>query len=419
MKIIVAHPGKQHSYRLASALKKSGDLLYYVTTLYDKKASWLMELIKKFLSQDNQKRVNSRKNKDLCDNEVVVFCQYAGFLEALMVRLDKFRNLYRRIQKFDADIFGRKLAEFAIKEGADAVICYDSNATACFSYLKSHAPHIVRIMDVSIAARHYMKDIYDKEIVSSGCNDLFLENQYMWDEKRMLAMQQEINDTHYFLSASHFVEDSLIARGVKRELIKIVPYGANVESDIQKNKIEDGIPIEFLFVGQVIYRKGITYALEAVASFDGTKARLTVTGNVNRDSWFVERYLTYDNIRFTGSVTIDRMKQIYEQANVFILPSFAEGMAQVGIEALACGLPIICTYNSGVADLVKDGVNGFVIPVGDREALIQKMQWFIDNPSKILEMGKAAKNIAKAYSWGEYEKNVVNIIREVVTEKSN
>lgn len=416
MKIIVAHPGKQHSYRLASALKKSDDLLYYVTTVYDKNNSWLMKLIKKILSADNQKRANGRKNKDLNDNEVVVFCQFLGLFETLLVRLDKSHTIYRFIQRYNANIFGLKLAKLAIKENADAVVCYDTNAAVCFNYLKSYAPHIIRIMDVSIATRHYMKNIYDKEITVSGHKDLLQENRYMWDEKKMLLLQEEIDDTHYFLSASHFVEDSLIARGVRKEQIKIVPYGANVESDILKVKKENGSPIEFLFVGQVIYRKGITYALEAVASLDKAKACLTVVGNCNRKSWFVEKYSDCDNILFTGAVTIDRMKQIYERADVLVLPSFAEGMAQVGIEAMACGLPIICTYNSGVADLVEDGVNGFIIPVGDTEALKQKMLWFVNNPSKVLEMGKSAKNTAKGYTWQIYEKNVVDAIRRIIVE---
>ena len=104
------------------------------------------------------------------------------------------------------------------------------------------------------------------------------------------------------------------------------------------------------------------------------------------------------------------MKSLYEQANVFVLPSFAEGMAQVGIEAMACGLPIICTYNSGLSDLVEEGVNGFIVKEGDLEDLKKKMQWFIDQPSAIKAMGEAARNKAKAYSWESYDNNVVNAL---------
>ena len=60
-KIIVAHPGRQHSFRLATALKKNNMLLYYVTTIYNKKSSWLMQLVQPFLSKDNLKRANKKQ----------------------------------------------------------------------------------------------------------------------------------------------------------------------------------------------------------------------------------------------------------------------------------------------------------------------------------------------------------------------
>ena len=68
MRIIVAHPGRQHSYRLASALKKSGDLLFYVTTVYDKKGALLLSLAKRLLRADNRKRAMRQHNPDLDDS---------------------------------------------------------------------------------------------------------------------------------------------------------------------------------------------------------------------------------------------------------------------------------------------------------------------------------------------------------------
>ena len=100
----------------------------------------------------------------------------------------------------------------------------------------------------------------------------------------------------------------------------------------------------------------------------------------------------------------DFMKIIY-----YIWDS-VDNFPNVVIEAMACGLPIICTYNSGLSDLVEDGVNGFVVKEGDLEDLKNKMQWFIDNPSAIKTMGEAARNKAKAYSWDSYDNNVVNAL---------
>lgn len=410
-KIIVAHPGRQHSFRLATALKKNGMLLHYVTTIYNKKSSWLMRFVKLFLSKDNLKRANNRKNSFLKDTDVIQYCEFSGMVEALLARIDKSHRVYRFIQRHDADRFGIKVAKLAIRENADAVIMYDSNATAGFRYLKKKAPNIVRILDVSIAPRPYMKEIYQKEIQNSGNNNLKKENEYLWQLKHLARSQSEIEDANYFLAASQFVKEGLIHCGAKEDQIKLVPYGANVMSNIKKENCKENKKCKFLFVGQVNYRKGIPYLLDAISEMDDT-VELTVVGAYNPKDWFVKKYKDKVNIHFTGLVTFDKMQKIYEQSDVFVIPSFAEGMAQVGIEAMACGLPIICTYNSGVSDLVEEGKSGFIIPCGDKEALKSKMIWFLENQVKIYEMGKYARNKANQYSWEHYENNVVVAISQ-------
>lgn len=412
MKIIVAHPGKQHSYRLATALEKNGSLLYYVTTVYKKSDSLFYKILNKVLSKDNRKRAEARHSNDIPENKIITICSILGLLELLLLRLDKSTNLYRCLHSYTVRKFGIKIAKLAINEGADMVICYDSNAVNCFSYLKENAPNIKRVLDVSIASRHYMRKIYDKEISMTGNTDLKDENLYLWNEKKMSDLKQEILDSQFFLVASDFVKDSLIDLNIKKEQILKVPYGANVQSCICRKEVKKGEQIKFLFAGQVIYRKGITYALEAIGKLNG-KGVLDIVGAYNPKSWFINKYSNKPYITMFGQVTFDRMQKIYEDSNVFILPSFAEGMAQVGIEAMACGLPVICTYNSGLSDLIIEGQNGFIIPEGDLDALANKMQWFIDNSEKINDMGIVAKESAKYYSWINYEHNIINALNRI------
>lgn len=412
-RIIVAHPGRQHSFRLATALKKKDMLTYYVTTIYNKDSSWIMRLIKIFLSKDNLKRANNRKNIFLEDSDVIQYCELGGLIEAFLARIDKSHRFYRFMQRVDSDRFGIKVAKLAIRKNVDAVVMYDSNAKAGFRYLKEKAPYIVRIQDVSIVPRPYMKVIYETEIKNSGYNDLKRENEYLWIPKQLFRTQSEIDDSQYFLAASQFVKEGLLFCGASEDQIKIVPYGANVSSEIQRSLIQEERPCKFLFVGQVIYRKGITYLLDAISQMQGD-AELTVVGSYNPNDWFIQKYNGMSNIKFTGLVTLDKMQKIYEQSDVFVIPSFAEGMAQVGIEAMACGLPIICTLNSGISDLVEDGKNGFVIPCGDSDILKRKMNWFVENKYKIHEMGERAREKAEQCSWDNYEDNVVTALSQIL-----
>ena len=406
MKIIVAHPGKQHSYRLASALKKKGDLLQYITTLYYKPSSWLIRVTNLFLSKENKKRAQKRINQDLEDNDVTTFCEWAGLIETALVRMGRFKNLYRRFSDWNSNRFGKKVAKYAIRHQADMVICYDSNATACFQYLKKNASSIKRVLDMSIAARPYMKTIYERDMEASKRDDLKIQNLYMWREGGMLPYQQEIEDSDYFLVPSSFVRDSLLFCGVNPKQILIVPYGANVGINVKRDAVISRNYINFLFVGQANCRKGVPYLLEAFDRLDEAKAHLTIVGGYNSNDWFIRKYAHKKNIKCTGYVTFDAMRYLYEQSDVFVFPSLAEGMTLSGIEAMACGLPIICTYNSGVSDIVEDGKSGFIVGTGSVQDITEKMQWFIDHSNDIRDMGERARQTAQKYSWQQYEVNI-------------
>ncbi len=409
-KVIVAHPGRQHSFKLASALKKKGMLFKYITTIYNKDSSLSIKILKKFLSKDNIKRANGRKNNDLSDADVIQFCLLGGYIEAFLSRIDKSHEIYRFFQRFNTNRFGKRVAKYAIKNRVDAVICYDTNAEKCFEILKRKAPEIKRILDNSIITRPYMYQIYNNEIISSGSDDLKKENLYLWNPKLRNKYQKEIELSQYFLAGSDFVKDSIEYCGVSSENIYVTPYGANVESNMERQIITTKRCIHFLFVGQVNYRKGIPYILETLSKYSKDVADLTIVGAYNKEDWFVKKYENTDNIIFTGLVTKDRMQKIYENADVFVIDSFAEGMTQVGIEAMACGLPVIASYNSGLSALVENDITGFLIEPGNIEELKSKTDFFINNPEKIFDFGLKAKEKSCNFSWENYERNIQNII---------
>ncbi len=415
-KVIVAHPGKQHSFRLATALHQAGMLDCYVTTIYDKESSLLMRLVKGLLKGDNLKRAKSRKNTDIADEQVILFCQLSGLIATVLNRIDRSRRIYRWYQNIVNQSFSLKVAKLAIRRKADAVVMYDASAHKGMAYLKKHAPHIKRIMDISIAARPHLKTIYQNEIKHSGNDTLMKENMHLWNNKMMRIFQAEIDDTQYFLAASNFVKQSLIACGVTEEQVLIAPYGANVSGECV-DKSDSSKPLQLIFVGQVNMRKGIPHLLQAVSEISEEDIELRLVGSYNDQDSFVKQYKNKKNIHFEGMVTLDKMKQYYEQSEVFVIASLAEGMAQVGIEAMACGLPIICSTNSGVSDLITEGKEGFTVPVGDIPALKEKIEWFIHHRESIPQMSEAAHRIGKQYTWERYNEQVVACVRSIMETK--
>ena len=417
-KVIVAHPGRQHSFRLASALKKNDMLFKYVTTVYDKDISFLMKMVKKFLPQDDVKRANSRRNSDLLDDDVVQFCEFSGLIEILLSRFDKSKKLYNWWQSKTTNDFGKKVAKLAIKEKVDAVVMYDTNAGKCFEMLKKKAPNILRIMDVSAANRVYMKKVYEEDMIRCPelANQLKNERSFLWQEKRIKYFQQENDDTEYFIVPSKFVEKSLTECGVKKEKIIVCPYGSNFDISNTQHVYSKKLPIKATYVGNVTAMKGVYYLLEAIKELSPNDMKLSLVGTYDTNNEVWNKYKNTAN--FVGRVLHEDVKKILQESDIFVFPSLGEGLSLSVLEALASGLPCIVTENSGANDAISNYENGFVVPVGDKNALKEKMQWFVDNKDKIEGMGKKAQEVAKKYTWKNYERNIqkeiINIIESTI-----
>nr|MDR2993008.1 hypothetical protein [Bacillus cereus] len=213
MKVIVAHEGKQHSYKTAEALYKNGMLFKYITTVYDKPYS-LTRLFKYFLRGDAKKKCSSRQTEAFPDSIVKQLDEWKGLLLLLLSRIYFFKRLIPKYYNWLHDGFGKKVAKYAIRNGVDAVIMYDANANKCWEILKKKAPHIRRIMDVSIANRLFMKENYIKDMEQTGDSHLKEEQQHLWNSHNLKRYLEEIKDTDFFLVASNVVKDSLIFSGV-------------------------------------------------------------------------------------------------------------------------------------------------------------------------------------------------------------
>jgi glycosyltransferase involved in cell wall biosynthesis len=415
-KIIVAHPGKQHSFRVASALKNNDMLFKYITTVYDKKSSVLMKIIKNKLSDSNLKRANGRKNLDLLENDVIQFCELGGFIEILLARYNKNRKLYNLWHKFNSDRFGKKVAYYAIKNNVDAVIMYDTNALMCFKILKEKAPEILRVMDVSAANRIYMKTIYESDFAKCHkfSRKLKGERNFLWEMNNYIRLEEEIKNTQFFLAPSNFVKQSLMYSGVKESNISICPYGANFKGTKIRKQVNFTEPIEAIYVGNVTAMKGIYYLLEAAKKVDVSRIHLTVVGAYDNSDGLLDPYMNF--ITFTGRVTHDEVERLLNKSDVFVFPSLGEGLSLSVLEAMACGLPCIVTKNSGANDAIVDYKNGFVVDIQDTDAIVEKLMWFDEHRELIPKMGENAVLSVNNFSWKNHEQKIIHAIKDKLSK---
>lgn len=409
-KIIVAHPEKQHSYRLGLALYKQKLLFKFITMGYYKKYNltyWL-----NIFTKGKYKLDDIRYIKEIPEVMVKQFDEFAG-IALLVLRRYKKGKIINIVQNFNFDIFGEKVAKYAKKNVVDAVIMYDTNSLKCFKSLEGTG--IKRIMDTSIANRAYTKSIYEKVIKTKEDWDNFSEKDVLLNDNEMRRLKDEINLTDYFIVPSNFVKKSLIFSGVLQEKIHVVPYGVDTNSFVfskrRANIIEE--KLELLFVGECSYRKGINYILEAAYQLKD-KVNLTIIGSYHRVENLYTQYKDCSSIKFLGRVPHNNLPQHYQKADVFVLPSLSEGMSLVGIEALASGLPLLCSENCGVNDLVEENINGWILSSIGVEALIEKIEYVLKNKTSIPQMGLKARETALNNNWDIYNDRMQKTIKQII-----
>lgn len=413
-RVLLVHPGKQHSLRLAEALEKEGMLFRYITTMYDKKGS-LTHFLTRFLKGGSRKKAQGRKSAALPDERVKLCCESLGLAGRLLSRLIPSPVAYNRWNDYMNRRFGEKTARFAVRNELDAVISYDNDSDRLFEILALKAPKVKRILDVSIANRLYLKEVYEKDLERFGDTGLGREQFNLWEEKTVERLEKELRYSQYFLAASQVVRRSLLYSGVKESSVYHVPYGVDLEQFTFHRKERPHRPLRLLYVGNAGYRKGCHHLFQAVQELGSGTARLSVAGGY--EPALYEAYRACPNIDFLGFVTRDRLAAQFEQADVFVLASLGEGMAMAGIEALACGLPMICTDMTGVNDVIEDGKNGFVIPAGEEEAIKEAVLWFVKHPDRLAPMSDAAGKTAAEYTWENYSRRAVKAVREICAEE--
>lgn len=412
MKIIVAHEGKQHSFYTAAALYEKGYLFKYITTIYDKPYSFT-RIVRMLLKGKYKKKCASHKCSDIPSDCVISYCELLGLL---LLMLSKFRFMKKRLpflyNKLH-DIFGKKVALYAIQNQVDAVIMYDTNANMCWKILKEQAPSIQRIMDVSIANRLFMKENYLKDIEQTKEYGLKVEQQYLWNNDNMKRYLDEISDTQYFIVASQIVKKSLLFSSVSEKQIYINPYGVDLDKFeyVEKNYINS--PLKLIYVGQVSFRKGIHHLLKVMSEYQESEVELFLLGEYDPDSSIYMNYKHLPNVHFLGFVTRDILAKFYQESDVFVFPTLGEGYGLVILEALSCGVPCIVSNLAGGNDIITNGYNGFEFAAGNDEELKRCIDWFLQNPEKIKEMSRNSKESVSQQTWNNYNKRLVKIVEDI------
>lgn len=207
-----------------------------------------------------------------------------------------------------------------------------------------------------------------------------------------------------------------------KEKFEVIPNGVDAEMFKPDDMRTSGRVFKILFVSRLIERKGLQFVIPQLPSLRdelearGRGLRLTIVGDgPYRDTLenLAKNHGVYDIIDFVGQKDKDQIVPYYQDADVFILPSKKEGMPNVVLEAMSCGLPIVMTPCQGSDELVSD--NGFVC---DASEFGEKLHDLAFDDAKRRVMGLASGGrVRREFTWDSTTEKYIKLMKEILSKK--
>ncbi len=388
-KVLLVHPGIQHAPRLAEVLEREGLLMRFWT-------GWANATGSQDSSCKRRVAIPSEKLKTL------------PWLEWAALGLSKTGIDSEKVWHWRNRIFQNLIPDKEIAE-ADVVIGFDTGSWILARKAKAMGKKFILEQSIGHPAARI------SEMKKMGRAEETWNEPYQprpgklanWEKR-----EHELADR--IVVGSRFAHNTLIGQRVPNSKIKILPYGVGEEfvaaGESRAEKRKDG-KIRFLFLGQLAHRKGVQFLLEAWKGLAAGKAELVLMGGGPRRGW---RKVAGERVMFRGQAGRKEVLEEMGRSDVLVLPSLFEGFGLVILEAMAAGLPVITTTNTGGPDVIKEGQEGFIVLAGSSEALREKMAYFIQNQGQAIKMGQAAHQEARQYTWERYGKSYAEIIGELV-----
>lgn len=404
-KVILSHSGKQHSYHVARALDSLGVLDKFFTSSYITPL-WLQNII----TQSGNKYWSKRFLPGLGAPQVESHWRFE-IKEILYSRI--FGNSQKTLDAvYQRDVLFDKLIAHKLQKCAGDVFwgfqgsCFESLNAARRSGKKTicelatgHAPAAVEILGEEEKLHQEWSDSFD--------NLKFPPNYF----KRLEA---EPHRADIVIGASSFTLQTLRASGIPQERLRYLPLGFDAERipfSPPSEQRKSG-PLKLLYAGRITQRKGVVYLLEAMKEFSRTDVELHMIGHIHGSGSGLTRY----NEFFVKHEPVSQYElfKLYQNYDAFVLPTVFEGFGLVILEAMAAGLPVITTPHSIGPELIRDGENGFIVPIRNVNAITAAVRSLLSKTTEeLIQMRYAARETAMQYSWEAYSSRLQMLINSI------
>jgi glycosyltransferase involved in cell wall biosynthesis len=233
-------------------------------------------------------------------------------------------------------------------------------------------------------------------------------------EQRLAA---EVLNADAVLVPTEIVRQSFVERGINVAKIHKLPYAANLSRFFPRQPSEPKRPsngvLKVICVGAIGLRKGQLYLLEACRRLGKGAIELTLVGTVSSQvSALLRRYEGL--YRHIERVPNADLRSLLLQHDVFVMPSLEEGLAVAICEAMACGLPIVATKESGAEEILIEGMSGYFVTAGSSDELASRLMFLSENRELLTRVGtRAAETTQHKINWLVYARQLMDIYERI------
>jgi glycosyltransferase involved in cell wall biosynthesis len=386
---VVASNGKFHSLSLASALDKRGQLARLFTVYYSQQNRWVARLVRR---EDREPIALSRVRTN-------VWSELPRRIGSRLPILDRYAD-YMKATWLDAWV-ARGLAQ----ETADVFIGWSNSSLASLEVARGRGMRTI----VTRGSAHisYQKQILALEYAKRGLTLV----PPCGIEERELAEYQAAD---YIRIPSTYVRQTFVDRGVPASKLIQLPYAADLNY-FRRQVRESSSTFRVLLLNAATIQKGFYYAAELIAEIQRRAIKPIEFWFIGDVEPFVRPALDdllarHDNVRSLGRINHYELARYISQCDVAVFPTIQEGFANTVPQTMACGVPVIATVNSGAGDVVTNGTEGFIVPIMDSDALVQKVVWCWEHAAQCREMGRAAAARSQRRSWDDVVAELVRTL---------
>jgi starch synthase len=405
-RLILSHPtGNANVHALLRALEREGMLSLFCTTVTWRDwagSSLLPRSTKDQLRRRSFDEIEERLIRCFPIREVVRQIALKAGIRRLVEHEIGWASLDRVYQALDA-----RVARLIKKGGfeADAVYAYEDGALQLFGAASKAG--LRRFYELPIGYWRVGRRIMDEEAEQQPAWAMTLDA--LADSTAKLERKDaELRAADHIFVPSAFVRESLREHPSITATIDVIPYGAPPPNPLAFAGRRQTPKLRLLYVGILMQRKGLSYLFQALRqlrsiatlSLIGAKPPIecaALNSELQRHNWL-------------GVLPHDRVLEIMAQHDVLIFPSLFEGFALVILEAMAQGVPVITTPNSGATEVIDDGRDGFIVPIRDADRLAERVMQLAQDRDRLSAMSVASLKKAESISWHSQEEQFVRTI---------